>query len=159
MMIQLNRILVPTDFSEFSRPALEYACAIAARFEAELHLLHVTADPAMIVPEAAAFSVESMQAQAEAQTKEAQKQLAELPGGGWDNGRPIIREVRTGAAFLEILDYAKTQNIDLIVIGTHGRSGLMHVLMGSVAEKVVRKSPCPVLTVKPEGHQFVTPEL
>jgi nucleotide-binding universal stress UspA family protein len=158
-MIQLNRILVPTDFSEFSRPALDYACAIAARFAAELHLLHVTPDPAMIVPEAAAFSVESMQAQAEAQTKEAQKQLAQLPGDGWDNGRPIIREVRTGAAFLEILDYAKTQNIDLIVIGTHGRSGLMHVLMGSVAEKVVRKSPCPVLTVRPEGHQFVTPDL
>jgi len=158
-MIQLNRILVPTDFSEFSRPALDYACAIAARFQSELHVLHVTPDPAMIVPEAAAFSVESMQAQAEAQTKEAQQQLADLPGGGWDNGRPIIREVRTGAAFLEILEYAKTQSIDLIVIGTHGRTGLMHVLMGSVAEKVVRKSPCPVLTVKPAGHQFVTSEL
>lgn len=158
-MIQLNRILVPTDFSEFSRPALDYACAIAARFESELHLLHVTPDPAMMVPEAAAFSVESMQAQAEAQTKEARKQLAEIPGGGWDNGRPITREVRTGAAFLEILDYARTQNIDLIVIGTHGRSGLMHVLMGSVAEKIVRKAPCPVLTVRPEGHQFVTADL
>jgi nucleotide-binding universal stress UspA family protein len=68
-----------------------------------------------------------------------------------------VREVRTGATFLEIIDYAKTQEIDLIVIGTHGRSGLMHVLMGSVAERVVQKAPCPVLTVKPEGHQFVLP--
>ncbi|MEY2725432.1 MAG: hypothetical protein RLZZ458_1299 [Planctomycetota bacterium] len=156
-MIQLNRILVATDFSTFSRPAIDYACAIAARFESELHLLHVVPDPAMLVPEAAAFSVESMQTQSAALIKDALKQLDELPGGGWDNGRPIVREVRTGATFLEIIDYAKTQAIDLIVIGTHGRSGLMHVLMGSVAERVVQKAACPVLTVKPEGHQFVVP--
>ena len=58
---------------------------------------------------------------------------------------------------MEIIDYACENEIDLIVIGTHGRSGLMHVLMGSVAERIVRKAPCPVLTVKPEGHQFVMP--
>ena len=156
-MIQLKRILVPTDFSNFSRPAIDYGCAIAARFESELHLLHVVPDPAMLVPEAAAFTVESMQSQSEALIKDAHRQLEELPGGGWENGRPIVREVRTGSTFLEIIDYAKTQEIDLIVIGTHGRSGLMHVLMGSVAERVVQKAPCPVLTVKPEGHQFVLP--
>ena len=65
-MIKLDRILVPTDFSNFSSPALTYGCAIAARFGAELHLLHVVPDPAMLVPEAAAFSVESMEAQTEA---------------------------------------------------------------------------------------------
>jgi nucleotide-binding universal stress UspA family protein len=58
---------------------------------------------------------------------------------------------------MEIIDYATKENIDMVVIGTHGRSGLMHILMGSIAERVVRLSPCPVLTVKPEGHQFVTP--
>lgn len=58
---------------------------------------------------------------------------------------------------MEIIDYARENEIDLIVIGTHGRSGLMHILMGSVAERIVRKAPCPVLTVKPEGHQFVMP--
>ena len=58
---------------------------------------------------------------------------------------------------MEIIDYARDQSIDLIVIGTHGRSGLMHVLLGSVAERIVRKSPCPVLTVKPDGQQFVMP--
>lgn len=156
-MIQLNRILIPTDFSEFSRPAMDYGCAIAARFESELHLLHVVPDPAMLVPDSHAFAVEPMLAQAEAMKEDSDKQLAAMPGGGWDNGRPIVRETRVGAAFVEIIDYAKTHNVDLIVIGTHGRSGLMHVLLGSVAERIVRKSPCPVLTVKPEGHQFVMP--
>lgn len=156
-MIQLNRILVPTDFSEFSRPALDYGCAIAARFESELHLLHVVPDPAMLVPEAAAFSVESMQDQTDALTAEAHTRLAKLPSDGWDNGKPVVREVRVGPAFLEIIEYSREQDIDLIVIGTHGRTGLMHVLMGSVAERIVRKSPCPVLTVKPAGHQFVMP--
>ena len=156
-MIQLNKILVPTDFSDFAKPAVEYACAIAARFGSELHLLHVVPDPAMLVPEAAAFSVESMQAQAQSMAKDATAQLQKLPCDGWDNGKPIVREVRIGTAFLEIIEYAKEQDVDLIVIGTHGRSALMHILMGSVAERVVRKAPCPVLTVKPEGHQFVMP--
>ena len=156
-MIQLNRILVPTDFSDFSKPAVQYACAIAARFGSEVHLLHVVPDPAMLVPEAAAFSVESMQAQAQSMAKDAAAQLELLPGDGWDNGKPIIREVRVGTAFLEIIEYAREKDVDLIVIGTHGRSALMHILMGSVAERVVRKASCPVLTVKPEGHQFVMP--
>lgn len=156
-MIKLDRILVPTDFSDFSKPALDYGCAIAARFSAELHLLHVVPDPAMLVPEAAAFSVESMEAQSELLRIESLKSLNALPTDGWSNEKPIVREVRIGPAFMEIIDYAREKDIDLIVIGTHGRSGLMHVLMGSVAERIVRKSPCPVLTVKPEGHQFVMP--
>ena len=156
-MIKLDKILVPTDFSEFSRLALQYGCAIAARFGAELHLLHVVPDPAMLVPEAAAFSVETMQAQSESLVKDANATLQKLPPDGWDDGKPVVREVRVGAAFMEIIDYARENEIDLIVIGTHGRSGLMHILMGSVAERIVRKAPCPVLTVKPEGHQFVLP--
>jgi nucleotide-binding universal stress UspA family protein len=156
-MIQLNRILVPTDFSEFSKPAMDHGCAIAARFSAQLHLLHVVPDPAMLVPEAAAFSVESMQAQTDSMVAEAQAELQKLPSDGWDDGQPVVREVRVGTAFMEIIEYAREKEIDLIVIGTHGRSGLMHILMGSVAERIVRKAPCPVLTVKPKGHQFVMP--
>ncbi len=156
-MIQLNRILVPTDFSDFSRPAIDYGCAIAARFGAQLHLLHVVPDPAMLVPESHAFSAEAMQAQSAALMEDAKQRIELMPGGNWDNGKPVVREVRTGAVFMEIIDYAKSMDIDLVVIGTHGRTGLMHVLLGSVAEKIVRKSPCPVLTVKPQGHQFVMP--
>lgn len=156
-MIQLNRVLIPTDFSDFSSPAVQYGCAIAARFDAEIHLLHVVPDAAMLVPEAAAFTAESMEAQAAALREEAMKNLQALDVEGWTNSKSVIREVRVGAAFMEIIEYAREKEIDLIVIGTHGRSGLMHVLMGSVAERIVRKSPCPVLTVKPEGHQFVMP--
>lgn len=156
-MIQLKKILVPTDFSEFSKPAIDYACAIAARFDSQLHLLHVVPDPAMLVPESHAFSAEAMEAQAAALIEDAKQRIESLPGNGWENNQPISREVRTGAVFLEIVEYAKSNDIDLIVIGTHGRGGLMHVLLGSVAEKIVRKSPCPVLTVKPQGHQFVMP--
>lgn len=155
-MIRLNRILVPTDFSEFSRPAMTYACAMAERFGAQLHVLHVVPDPAMLVPEAAVFSVESMQAQSDQLVADARKLLQQIPAGG-QSGQSVVREVRVGAAFMEIIDYAKSQDIDLIVIGTHGRSGLSHILMGSVAERVVRAAPCPVLSVKPSGHQFVMP--
>ena len=101
--------------------------------------------------------VETMQAQSESLVKDANATLQKLPPDGWDDGKPVVREVRVGAAFMEIIDYARENEIDLIVIGTHGRSGLMHILMGSVAERIVRKAPCPVLTVKPEGHQFVMP--
>ena len=136
-MIKLDRILVPTDFSDFSRPAMLYGCAIAARFGAELHLLHVVPDPAMLVPEAAAFSVETMQAQSESLVKGAQETLQKLPPDNWENEKPVVREVRVGAAFMEIIDYARENEIDLIVIGTHGRSGLMHVLMGSARRCIV----------------------
>lgn len=156
-MITLNRILVPTDFSKFSRPALNYGCAMASRFGAELHLLNVCADPAMLIPDTVALGAINLVEHAAALEKGAQEQLSQLPPDGWENGKEVIRATRTGAPFLEIISYAKDHEIDLIVIGTHGHSGLMHLLMGSVAENIVRKSPCPVMTVKPEGHQFVMP--
>jgi nucleotide-binding universal stress UspA family protein len=87
----------------------------------------------------------------------AERGLAELLDPAWAQGKSIVRTARQGVPFLEILLYAKEQEIDLIVIGTHGRSGLAHVLLGSVTEKIVRKASCPVLTVRPEGHQFVMP--
>ncbi|HIE96516.1 MAG TPA: universal stress protein [Planctomycetes bacterium] len=157
MMISLNRILVTTDFSEFSRPALTYACAMAARFDSELHLLHICPDPAMLVPEADGLGAIDLSGQAQACEEFAIAELQKLPGDGWENEHEVVRATRVGPSFFEIIQYAKELDIDLIVIGTHGRSGLMHLLMGSVAENVVRKAPCPVLTVKPEGHQFVMP--
>lgn len=155
-MIRIDRILVPTDFSEFSRPAVNYAVAMAERFAAQLHILHVVPDPAMLVPDAAVFSVESMQAQSEKLVADAERMLQQIPEPSVVV-QSITRAVRVGAAFMEIIEYAQSQQIDLIVIGTHGRSGFAHILMGSVAERVVRKAPCPVLSVKPEGHQFVSP--
>jgi len=129
---------------------------MAERFAAQLHILHVVPDPAMLVPDAAVFTVESMQAQSEKLVADAERMLQQIPEPSVVV-QSITRAVRVGAAFMEIIEYAQSQQIDLIVIGTHGRSGFAHILMGSVAERVVRKAPCPVLSVKPEGHQFVSP--
>ena len=155
-MIKLDRILVPTDLSEFSKHALRYGCEFANRFNAELHLLNIVQDVVAMVPEPGmAFPApgEYLQELQQASTKA----LAELPDPAWLRGVSVVRHVRVGTPFLEIVRYAKETGIDLIVIGTHGRSGLAHVLLGSTAEKVVRKAPCPVLTVRPEGHDFVMP--
>ena len=70
---------------------------------------------------------------------------------------PAKKVIRTGAAFVEIIDYARSESMDLIIIGTHGRTGLEHILIGSVAERVIRKAPCPVLTVRPKSRQFKMP--
>jgi nucleotide-binding universal stress UspA family protein len=70
---------------------------------------------------------------------------------------PFKRVIKTGIIFAEIIDYVKDQEIDLVIMGTHGRSGIEHILIGSVAEKVVRKSPCPVLTIRPKGKIFSMP--
>lgn len=155
-MINLNRILVPVDFSENSRRALEYGCAFAEQFGSELHLLHVLQDLVAMVPEPGlAFPppgdyMEELRASAE-------KGLADLPDKAWAEGKSVVRATRQGPPFLEIVRYATDNETDLIIMGTHGRSGLAHVLLGSVAEKVVRKAPCPVLTVRPSDHQFVMP--
>lgn len=155
-MIRLERILVPTDMSEFSEHALRYACEFARRFGADLHLLNVVQDVVAMVPEPGmAFPApgEYMQ-ELEQASREA---LEKIPDPAWVDGVSVVREIRVGTPFVEVVRYAKSEDIDLIVIGTHGRSGLAHVLLGSTAERVVRKAPCPVLSVRPEGHDFVMP--
>ena len=81
--------------------------------------------------------------------------LKKLPASSSDVPEDVVRATRQGPPFLEILRYAKEVDADLIVMGTHGRSGLVQMLIGSVAEKIVRKAPCPVLTVRPDQHEFV----
>jgi nucleotide-binding universal stress UspA family protein len=153
-VIQLNRILVPVDFSKFSDNALNYACAFAEQFHAELHLLHVLQDVVAMMPEPGLFVPPSGDWLQDLE-KSARDELAKLPPADLAGSLTVVREARHGAPFLEIVRYARDKQIDLIVLGTHGRSGLAHVLLGSVAEKVVRKSPCPVLTVRHPEHEFV----
>jgi universal stress protein A len=156
-MIRLNRVLVPVDFSEFGKHALKYGCEFARRFGSELHLLHVVEDVYPMVPEAGMLLPAQGDYLAELQAA-ARKALDKVPEPDWCQGLAnVVRSVETGTPFLEVIRYAREKEIDLIVIGTHGRTGLVHMLMGSVAEKIVRKSPCPVLTVRPEGHDFVMP--
>jgi universal stress protein A len=155
MTIRLQKILLPTDFSNYSAAATEYACELATKFNAELHLLHtleihLSSAPGFAMGLALPNYLSESRAAAE-------KSLAGVLDPKWAAGRTVVRAVVEGSPKVEIIQYARKQNIDLIVLATHGRTGLPHVIMGSVAETVVRTAPCPVLTVRPKGHQFVMP--
>ena len=152
-MIQLKKILVPTDFSPHSEIALKYGCEFAEKFGAELHLLTVVQERIGDVD--AFYAVPGNYA--EEVRAEAERRLATFLDPKWNNGRQVTREAVSGVPFLEIIRYARGNAIDLIVMGTHGRGAVKHILMGSVAERVVRKAPCPVLTVRHPEHEFVMP--
>ncbi len=155
-MIDLHRILVPTDFSKHSGNALTYATAFAEKFGAELYLLHVVQNLALFIPEVvtAAPPLAPPVEQLTASVREALNRVIEQNQLQRFN---VHAEVREGHPFYEIIRFAKETDIDLIIMGTHGHSGLVHVLLGSVVEKVVRKAPCPVLTVRDPEHEFVHP--
>lgn len=154
MMIELQNILLPIDFSAPSEKATDYALTLARKFNATLHLLHVIEDPVVYIPMYESYPVPSRQQfETYAQTRLDNWITAEQAEGvklevSWRHGRPDV----------EIVEFAEDSGIDLIVLGTHGRGLAAHLLLGSVAEKVVRKSPCPVLTVHPKGKQFVHDE-
>jgi universal stress protein A len=151
-MVNVRRILYPTDFSAHADFAWPFALIFAQKFAAEIHLLHVvTPPPRLTETYVAHFDPEKV---VEALSLEAQRALDPLLQAATARGLTARREIRVGADFREIVEYARTQNIDLIVMATHGRTGLAHALVGSVAERVVRKSPCPVLTIKPAGMQL-----
>ena len=152
-MVDLLRILVPMDFSEASKEAAKYAFSLADRYGAELHAVHVVEDIAPSLPEAARHMA-SFPEDYTAQARElAEKQLAaELPSD-LAGGREVVQVIKVGAPLVHILDYAAENNVDLIVMGTHGRTGLSRFLIGSVAERVVRHAPCPVLIIRPSGER------
>jgi nucleotide-binding universal stress UspA family protein len=155
-MIDLHQILVPTDFGASSQNALNYAVAFAQKFGARIHLLHVVSDLALFVPEAVLIvppqlpPVEQFQSAAITALEKTIAGLA-LPE---TIVHPVVLE---GMPFEEIIRFAREKDVDLIVMGTHGHKGLAHLLLGSVAEKVVRYAPCPVLTVRHPEHEFVHP--
>jgi universal stress protein A len=155
-MIDLHRILVPTDFSTHSHNALTYAAAFAEKFGAELYLLHVVQDLALFIPEAVSVAPPAMPP-IEQMTAGVREALERVVLENDLNRFTVHCEVREGTPFYEIIQFAKEANVDLIIMGTHGRSGLAHVLLGSVTERVVRKAPCPVLTVRDPEHEFVHP--
>jgi nucleotide-binding universal stress UspA family protein len=148
-MIALRQILLPTDFSEPSAVALTYAKAFAGNFQASLHVRHVVED-VYAAWEAIPFIIEDIE-------KSAQRQLRDLLTDAEREQFRAQAVTRRGSPFVEIVRYAREQEIDLIVMGTHGRGPIAHMLIGSVAEKVVRKAPCPVLTVRHPEHEFVMP--
>jgi nucleotide-binding universal stress UspA family protein len=170
-VITLKRILVPTDFSETSAAAVKYGVALAHTFNAQLHLLHaeVRHDLEMMVERQRA--VETLVAEMATPAsvpgpdESAQHTARDLLGPSLTEEEQkslhveyVLRASGMGGAYVEIVRYAKEREIDLIVMGTHGRGFVAHMLMGSVAEKVVRKAPCPVLTVRHPEHEFVLPD-
>lgn len=147
-MLTFRKILCPIDFSDLSLNALRFAVELADKFQAELHLLHVFEgyDAISLNPELAMNPLPEWLPKLRLLCHE---KLATLPSPELAARCPsIVRADREGPAIHEILDYAAHQKIDLIVLATHGRTGLKHLLMGSVAENVVRSATCPVLTVR-----------
>ena len=155
-MIRLAKLLVPTDFSEDSEQAARYAVELAKRFQAEIHCVHVVDIPADLLSTSAYYMTGPSEAFLDQIREESKKNLEAFADNNLE-GVQVQTAFLEGSPFVEIIRYARNQQIDLVVIATHGRTGLKHVLFGSVAEKVVRKAPCPVLVVKREEHDFVLP--
>jgi nucleotide-binding universal stress UspA family protein len=153
--VNLKKILVPQDFSEYSLHALKYAVTFADLFKAELLVLHIV-EP-IVYPADFSFGQVSIPAMEEEIRKHSEEQLNELVEKEIPAGIKATPLIRVGKPFIEIVEVAKGENADLIVISSHGRTGMDHVLFGSTADKVVRKAPCPVLTVRPHEHEFVVP--
>lgn len=154
-MIDIKRILVPTDFSRNSEPAQRYAEELSRAFGADIHLLYVLEHMRAYGMEFGGFAGEGFDPGFDEQ--DAVKKLGELELEV-DSGCTVHRKIRVGSPADVICQYAREQDVDVLVLGTHGRTGLTRLLMGSVAEEVVRRAHCPVLTVRPDGRHFVMPE-
>lgn len=154
-MIDLKRILVATDFSQHSQVALNYAAAFAKAFKAEVILCHALEKPdflSQLPPVAEGYFPPNL---GELQEQHARVQCEQvLAAAGLSQARVLLVH---GNPAGEIARAAKDEDADLIIVGTHGRGALAHILLGSVAEKIVRFAPCPVLTVRSGEHEFVTP--
>jgi nucleotide-binding universal stress UspA family protein len=155
--MKIRKILHPTDFSPLSKPAFEMACSLARDYGAELVICHVC-------PPAVMAAGEGMLIERSAEeTEQAEAELEAVQPA--DILIPVSHRLLQGGAADEIVRLARASKIDLIVMGTHGRSGFGRLLMGSVAEAVMRKAPCPVLTLKTpvpkeqEESEAATPRL
>jgi len=153
---RLKKILVPTDFSTYSDKALEYALAFAERSQAEVILLHVV-EPVGYATNAQDIPIfVNREVVQEDVVISSRDRLARM-GREKSAGRvPIKTVVRLGNPAGEIVEAAKSLEVDLIILATHGHTGLKHILLGSTAERVVRHGPCPVLTVRAREHEFVS---
>jgi len=148
MAESLNRILVPVDFSPHSEKAIRYATTLANKFGARISLLHVVEDPFVTGAWQAEVFVANIPELLDDLKRAAQTQMAEHRKHLAAHGFPVETLVVTGRPSASIVEQASAGRFDLIVMGTHGHTGLTHALLGSVAERVVQKAPCPVLTVR-----------
>ncbi len=155
-MFEIKSILAPTDFSAHSEQAVRYACRLAERLDSELHLLHVLSEIVPAGPDPLLMPVMPAQFYKESEDR-AQETLDRSLDPSWEKPAKVVRAVRWGSPVESIVSYAVDHRIDLVIISTHGRTGLSHVLLGSVAERIVREAPCPVLTIRDRGARPVAP--
>lgn len=156
MTLRPQRVLWPTDFSELSTKAGRYARGLREAFGCQVHVIHVVPPPlapdvSVMIPAEVPLAVEDS-GLLEAARGGLEKLVEEVFG----SRTGIVTEVFCGNPWLAICDYARRQEIDLIVVATHGRTGLSHVFIGSTAERIVQHAPCPVLTVKQEQREFLS---
>lgn len=147
-MFKVKNILLPTDFSKTSLTAAEYAIELASQYNAKLHVLNVLEKtPPILAIRSLDLSrekiIESIDADAQAHIDECIKKIRKI------KEVEIVPVIRKGIDYEEIIKYSKEKKIDIIVIATHGRTGILHTLLGSVAEKVIRYSKIPVLVTTP----------
>jgi nucleotide-binding universal stress UspA family protein len=148
----VGRILVPIDFSEAADAALQHGIEIAQTYGAEIDLLHVVEEPfypPAYGPDVATFPTQDVMERVETQLADTAREEI-----GYEH---VMVSARTGSPSSEILDYVDENEVDLVVMATHGRTGLDRVLLGSVAERVLRQSPTPVFIVKPDRKSLVPP--
>jgi len=146
MGLNVKKILVPTDFSDYSKSALRYSVNFAKVFNAEIVLVYVI-EPVIYPPDFSMGQIAIPSVNAEWDEK-AKDELENLEKKEIPPEVKVTSIVKTGKPFVKIIDTATEVNADMIIIATHGHSGVEHILFGSTAEKVVRKAPCPVLTLR-----------
>ncbi len=154
-MIKIERILFPTDFSACSKHALKYALDFSMERSAKLYILHVI--PKINVSAGLGTLNTPLSRIYDEMGREAKKNISHLIPRRFLEKIKVETIIVKGEPFVEIIKAAKKYDIDLITIATHGRTGVSRMLIGSTAEKVVRKAPCPVLCVKHPEHEFVLP--
>ncbi|WKZ73293.1 MAG: universal stress protein [Ignavibacteriaceae bacterium] len=149
-MIQYKKILVPIDFSDYSKQAMKYASELAGIFNSEIILIYVV-EPIIYPPDLSIgqIALPTLTYQIDENAKE---ELDRVAGEIIPKEIKFTSIVKLGKPFIEIIGVAESENIDLIVISTHGHTGVEHMLFGSTADKVVRKAHCPVLTLRANGN-------
>jgi nucleotide-binding universal stress UspA family protein len=152
-MIALKQILVATDFSEPARVAVNYGRDLGHAYDATLHVIHVIEDMLAFYGPDIGFALADVERSIEAAVR---RDLDSTIAKHEDDPLDIVAVVKRGSNVAHaITEYAKANAIDLIIVGTHGRGAVSRFLMGSVAERVVRSAPCPVLTVRAHERDFV----
>jgi nucleotide-binding universal stress UspA family protein len=145
-MVELKRVLVPLDFGETTQRTLHYARSVAERFSSSLDVLHVAPNPYVADPSGLYSALP--QAFLDSLERDLRERMESILDASDRKRFSVTLDLEIGDPLVNIVEYARRREVDLIVMGTHGRTGMAHLFLGSVAERVVRTAPCPVLTVR-----------